>query len=184
MKKVLLLGDSIRLGYQPDVTKLLEGKAIVTGPQDNCRFSAYTLWHAFQWVAEAGEVDIIHWNNGIWDMYTHLQDGERFVTPEEYGRNIARTLKELRALCPKARILFATTTPVADANALITNESIDCINDIARRIMSEEHIEVDDLNLALRGQPELICEDNLHLTAQGYLKAAETVVKALTPYLT
>lgn len=115
----------------------------------------------------AGEPDIIHWNNGIWDMYAHLQDGKSFITPEEYGGNIIRILRELRALCPGSRVLFATTTPVSDQNALITNESIDRINEIARRVMQAEGVEIDDLNRALRGRPELICEDLLHLTPQG-----------------
>lgn len=183
MKKILLLGDSIRLGYQPAVTELLEGKAEVYGPEDNCRFTMYTLWHAFQWVAAAGEPDIIHWNNGIWDMYTHLQDGKSFITPEEYGCNIIRILRELRALCPGSRVMFATTTPVSDQNTLITNESIDRINEIARRVMQAEGVEIDDLNRALRGRPELICEDLLHLTPQGYHTAAQAVVQALSPYL-
>ena len=166
MKRVLLLGDSIRMGYQPMVTELLQGKAEVTGPEDNCRFTLYTLWHVSQWVNAAGEVDLIHWNNGIWDLYTHLQDGSSISTPEEYGRNLRRILKEIQALRPKARILFATTTPVAEGNGQISNESIDCINAIAHEIMRDERIEVDDLNPALRGQAGLLCDDKLHLTEE------------------
>ncbi|WP_257968099.1 hypothetical protein [Peribacillus deserti] len=35
MKKVLLLGDSIRMGYEPFVREALEGKAEVTAPEEN-----------------------------------------------------------------------------------------------------------------------------------------------------
>ena len=42
MKKVVLLGDSIRLGYQPYLTELLKGRAEVGGIEDNGRFSLYT----------------------------------------------------------------------------------------------------------------------------------------------
>ena len=41
--KVLLLGDSIRMSYQPYVACLLDGKAEVIGPTDNCQYSLYTL---------------------------------------------------------------------------------------------------------------------------------------------
>jgi len=44
MKKVMLIGDSIRLGYQAKVAELLKDTALVGGPADNCRFSAYTLF--------------------------------------------------------------------------------------------------------------------------------------------
>ena len=47
MKKVMLLGDSIRLGYRAKVAKLLEGQAMVAGPEENCRFSAYTLFKRY-----------------------------------------------------------------------------------------------------------------------------------------
>ena len=41
MKNVLLIGDSIRKGYDKAVKKTLEGKANVYFPEDNCRFASY-----------------------------------------------------------------------------------------------------------------------------------------------
>ena len=55
MKKVLLLGDSIRMGYQSEVKKLLENEYEVMYPEDNGRFAAYTLWQvnqAFKWTPD------------------------------------------------------------------------------------------------------------------------------------
>ena len=49
MKRVLLLGDSIRLGYEPFVKKGLKGLAEVVGSEDNGRFSKYTLWGVNLW---------------------------------------------------------------------------------------------------------------------------------------
>ena len=43
MKNVLLLGDSIRMGYEPHVRRKLEGRAEVFGPNENGRFALYTL---------------------------------------------------------------------------------------------------------------------------------------------
>ena len=46
MKKVLLLGDSIRMGYDDYVKEALDGKCeVVYDAEDNGRFAAYTLCH-------------------------------------------------------------------------------------------------------------------------------------------
>ena len=45
MKKVVLIGDSIRKGYQPKVQEKLNGEVEVWGPQDNCRHSLWALDH-------------------------------------------------------------------------------------------------------------------------------------------
>ena len=50
MKKILLLGDSIRLNYMPMVCKNLYGRAEVYGPEDNCRYAKYTLWCLSDWL--------------------------------------------------------------------------------------------------------------------------------------
>ena len=54
MKKVMLLGDSIRLSYQPAVQQKLAGAAEVWGPADNCRFAKYTLWETAAWLGQCG----------------------------------------------------------------------------------------------------------------------------------
>ena len=48
MKRVLLLGDSIRMGYDSMVKELLSDKYEVLFPEDNGRFSSYTLWQMNQ----------------------------------------------------------------------------------------------------------------------------------------
>ena len=68
MKNILLLGDSIRMSYQPVVKEMLEGKANVYGPMDNGRWSGYTLNTLRFWLPQMPTPDIVHWNNGIWDM--------------------------------------------------------------------------------------------------------------------
>ena len=69
MKKALLLGDSIRMGYDDMVRGLLAGRAeVLYDPEDNGRFAAYTLWQANQLLRAHGPVDVVHWNNGYWDM--------------------------------------------------------------------------------------------------------------------
>ena len=49
--KVVLIGDSIQMGYQPLVVTNLQGWAEVWGPSENCRHSLWALEHFNQWVA-------------------------------------------------------------------------------------------------------------------------------------
>ena len=71
VKKILLIGDSIRMGYCRFVRELMQGEAEVFYPEDNCRFAQYTLRGLQDWQAQLGlwnGVDLIHWNNGLWDV--------------------------------------------------------------------------------------------------------------------
>ena len=60
--RVMLIGDSIRMSYQPHVARLLEGKAEVVGPKGNCAHSAVTLEFLDQWVEDLGRPE----QSGIW----------------------------------------------------------------------------------------------------------------------
>ena len=41
MKSLLLIGDSIRMGYDKSVKRTLAGKANVIFPEENCRFASF-----------------------------------------------------------------------------------------------------------------------------------------------
>ena len=60
MKKVLLLGDSIRMGYQYQLKELLKDECKVIFSDDNGRFASYTLWQANQMFKEYGRFDLVH----------------------------------------------------------------------------------------------------------------------------
>ena len=60
MKKVLLLGDSIRMGYDDYVKEALDGKCeVVYDAEDNGRFAAYTLWQAKQMFKHHGHFALL-----------------------------------------------------------------------------------------------------------------------------
>lgn len=75
MKKVTLLGDSIRLGYESRVTELLKPDFEVFTYKDNGRFAAYTLRSLFDYREQIAGSDVIHWNNGHWDLCDLFGDG-------------------------------------------------------------------------------------------------------------
>ena len=65
MKKILILGDSIRQGYDKYVKMAFQDVAEVYYPSDNCRFSAYIVRHLIDWKKQlecGDDVDLVHWN--------------------------------------------------------------------------------------------------------------------------
>ena len=182
MKKVLLLGDSIRLNYQPQVGEKLTGIAEVVGPADNCRFTKYTLWHIKIWVDELGKPDIIHWNNGLWDVYRHNTDVGIFTPLEEYLCELKRILTELRKT--EARIIWASTTPVNPNNEFTRNSDIDLYNKAAEEFMKKEQIEINDLNSQIKTNVQLfICQDYTHLSEEGKEVCSDAVAAAIKKYI-
>jgi len=167
MKKVLLLGDSIRLGYQPEVARELEGKFEVWGPEDNCRFAKYTLNELDRIFEKYGKTpDVIHWNNGLWDSAVVCPEDGMFTPPEEYERYMRIVLRELRKRCPV--VLFATTTPVKPESLNQKIENIKVLNDTIVPVMKAENVPVNDLfSLVAEDLEKIICEDNIHHTEYG-----------------
>ena len=54
MKKIVLLGDSIRQGYDKYVKMAFEKTANVYFTGDNCRFTTYIIRHLPDWKNEFG----------------------------------------------------------------------------------------------------------------------------------
>ena len=116
MKKVLLIGDSIRCGaatspgYGIYVREKLLGKAEVYAPSENCRFAQYTLRYLHEWHAQLGnqQYDVIHWNNGLWDAL-RLMGEEPFTPIHFYTDTLTRIYRRIRLLWPDARVIFASS---------------------------------------------------------------------------
>lgn len=117
MKKIVLIGDSIRMGYDKYVKDALEGAAEVYYPKDNCAFTTHILRYAHEW-KQRGEwpddVDLVHWNAGLWDALELFGDVPITSLPH-YRELIARADKRLRMLFPKAKMVFATSTTVNES---------------------------------------------------------------------
>lgn len=187
LPKILLLGDSIRMSYQPTVAKILNGKAQVVGPADNCQFSTYTLESIDRWVDELGVPDIVHWNNGIHDA-GHNPDRTPMQIPlETYGKNLELILSRLKEMTPN--IIWATSTPVhpdrpfRDDQWAWRNEEIDQYNSVATELMNKRDIPINDLHSLVAADPGLyLSEDQLHLSSEGIEKCAEAVAKAIARF--
>ncbi len=116
MKKIVLIGDSIRQGYDKYVKLAFENTSEVFFTNDNCRFTTYIIRHLPDWKNEFGcgdDVDLVHFNAGLWDDLVML-DGKNLVSLETYKENIDRICKLIKIYFPKAKLIFATSTPVQE----------------------------------------------------------------------
>ena len=174
-KKVVLLGDSIRLiGYGDPVKESLEGEFDVWQPKDNCRFAQYTLRGLWDWSEEISGADIIHWNNGLWDVCDLFGDG-LFTPLDEY---VDTMLRIARLLKKRAKtVIFATTTPVRCDNPHNKNEYIAAYNEnIVPRLM-EMGVVINDLYTPLSEDIDAYIreDDKIHLSDAGIKLATEMV---------
>ncbi len=186
--KVLLLGDSIRMSYQPLVTEMLKDTADVVGPDDNCGFTLWTLHSIERWLGEAGAPDIVHWNNGIHDSGHNPERSPVQIPLQTYATTIEYLLQTLRAAGGK--VIWATTTPVHPDRPFDTdqwawrNEEIDEYNAAALEIMNRYGVPVNDLHAVVAADPDTyLREDMLHLSDAGMQQCAEAVTDAVRSVL-
>ena len=180
MKKVTLLGDSIRqIGYGTRVPELLGEDYEVFQPEENCRFVKYTLRMLFDYRAQIEGSDVIHWNNGLWDITTGLfDDGEPFTSEQEYVENMLRVAKELKKL--GKRIIFATITPVHNEYVYNKNSVIQRYNELIVPKLQEMGIEINDLHATvMQDLYKYIGQDQLHLSPEGIEICAKQVADIL-----
>lgn len=196
MKKVLLLGDSIRLGYGQRTAELLSDVAEVVQPEENCRWTKYLFWNFLLW-ADDTKYDLIHWNSGIWDLH-HIDNDEPFCTADEYIRDNERLLSLIRKYSDN--LVWATTIPggkVLDErralNALLNtdrtfpvralttgqkiwNKGIQEFNAAAADLFRRNGVEIDDLYSVMSEHLEdYISGDGIHPNEAGYEALAQQV---------
>jgi lysophospholipase L1-like esterase len=184
LPKVLLLGDSIRMSYQPRVTELLAGRAEVTGPGENCCTALYTSMRLNAWLQAAWKPDFVHWNNGIHDCGRNPERGPEQFTIADYLRNLRTVLDQLRAT--GAKIVWATMTPqhperpCASPKWSWTHDEMRRYNDAALELMTREGLPVNDLRALVLSDPDtLLADDRLHLSPIGVERSAQAVASAI-----
>ncbi|MBQ8294853.1 MAG: SGNH/GDSL hydrolase family protein [Clostridia bacterium] len=178
MVKVTLLGDSIRLiGYGAETVRLLGEGYEVFQPEDNCRFCKYTLRGLFDWEADMKGSEIVHWNNGLWDICRLFGDGT-FTTETEYVETMLRIADILQARYKK--VIFATTTPVRKENPYNSNEDIKRFNDLIVPKLKARGIVINDLYALLcEDIDRYIADDLLHLSEEGIQVCAKQVANII-----
>jgi lysophospholipase L1-like esterase len=182
LPRVLLIGDSISIGYSIPVRKLLAGKANVHRVPGNAGPSSNGLYMIDSWLGDK-HWDVIHFNFGLHDL-KRMSDGKHQVGPEAYERYLRLVVERLKKT--GARLIWASTTPVPEGKVSPPRVPADVAlyNEIALRVMRENSIEVNDLcAFASSRLKEIQQPVNVHFTAAGSNLLAEQVAKTIAAAL-
>ena len=188
LPRVLIVGDSISIGYTPYVKALLEGRAEVRHNPGNAGHTGMGLEKLDRWLGD-GRWDVIHFNWGLWDLAYRPGgsrvrgldkiNGKQTWTPEQYGKNLEQLVKRLRAT--GASLIWATITPVPEAEpGRVAGDDVK-YNAVAAKIMTAHGISINDLYAHMLPRVKEFCigPDNVHLTSKGYQYLVKPVAASI-----
>ena len=183
LPEILLIGDSIRMGYCGAVSNALAGKAEVRWPKGNCQSSQNILISLAWWRGLVSSPKVVQFNCGHWDAAHWDGDDSALTSVEEYGRNVRMIVHRIRRYWPEAKIVFATTTPmnpngVLGGNAR-TTESIARYNAEAVKVARSEGVEVNDLFAFTEKWPTSDYVDYCHFSKPAAKRLGEFVARRL-----
>lgn len=148
LPRVLLIGDSISMGYTLPVRALLQGQANVHRIPTNGGSTKDGVANIDSWLG-SGKWDVIHFNWGLHDL-KHMKDGKlnlagpQVSTLEEYEANLRVLVKRMQAT--GAKLIWATTTPVPEgSDGRPAREEVK-YNAAASRVMKDLGVPTDDLH--------------------------------------
>jgi lysophospholipase L1-like esterase/dienelactone hydrolase len=191
LPRVVLVGDSIRLGYAPKVAQRLAGKATVISSQANGGDSANVLAHLDEWVLRE-RPDLVLLNCGLHDLKRPGADGPHQVELDRYEANLRRIAARIRE-GTKATFLFVNTTPVLDDRHAQRRAGFDRFEADVRRynaaaasVFHELGVPILDLHGIIErvGPETLLGSDGTHFTPPGEDRVAEAVADCVKRTLT
>lgn len=189
--EVLILGDSISIGYTPVVINRLADKANVNRPllseftyvpdhnfavdfghPVNCRGTTYTLEHLDDWLG-TGKWDVIHANWGLWDA--------RRSSVSQYTEQLGRIVTRLKRRTPV--LVIATITPISERHGKSSrpqeNATIIAMNQAISELSQTHGFYVNDLYALVQGNPDLYSQDGRHLREGEYTLLGNQVADVL-----
>ena len=192
LPKVLIIGDSISIGYTPYVIENLKGVAEVRRHRGNAGPTIRGVAGIEEWIGD-GNWDLIHFNWGLWDMYGweyHKEDR----SPKAYGQRLESLVRRLKKT--GAKLVWATTTPACPANETtmerrfqqkvrISSELERKYLEAALTVMNKHGVKVNDLHAFMKPlwSKYAIADNNVHFTKLGSRKLGEKVAKAINSFL-
>ncbi len=175
LPRVLLIGDSISIGYTLPTRAALAGKANVHRPPTNCGGTPNIVRHLDKWLGP-GRWDVIHFNSGIHDL--KRPGGKRAVTPQQYEKNLRIVVKRLKKT--GAELIWCSTTQSPEAVCGAPAKDFVAYNAVARKVMEENAIPVNDLYaFSLPRLEKIQIPVNSHFTPEGSKVLATQVTSAI-----
>ncbi len=183
LPRVLLLGDSVSIGYTLPTRKLLEGKANVHRNAVTNVSSQLAAESVYEWLGNK-KWDVIYFNFGAYDLVIE-KDGAVAVPPDRYENNLRVIIAKIRSHSPGARLIFATTMPVPTeqirSKFKFAGDNAEAYNLIAAKVMRESEIIISDLcALVAPRLAEWQIPGNIHFHRAAYEAIAQEVANRVT----
>lgn len=176
LPKVLIMGDSISIGYTPHVVENLKGIAEVKRHKGNAGPTIRGMAKIEEWLGDE-KWDLIHFNWGLWDMYGweyHKEDR----SPQAYGKRLEFLVARLKKT--GAKLIWATTTPACPTNETTMKrrfkQEVRIPSDLEKKyltvalgVMKKNGVQVNDLHAFIKPQwaKYSIADDNVHFKPEG-----------------
>ena len=176
LPRVLLIGDSISIGYTVAVRQALAGKANVHRAPTNCGPTIRGIEQLDSWLGER-KWDVIHFNWGLHDL-KFIED-KRQVPLDEYEKNLHTLTKRLKET--GATLIWCSTTPYPEKvkPKRIPEDAVK-YNEAAARVMAELEVETDDLySFALDKLDEIQIPNNVHFKPEGSKVLGQEVTRQI-----
>ncbi len=185
MERILIIGDSISIGYTPPVADALAGEAEVVHNPGNGGDSANVLANLPDYLDAAGGAGVVLLNCGLHDIKREFGSDRRQVPLKDYRMNLAEIVSQIKYRT--LPLLWATTTPVIHARHHATKgfdrfeKDVEAYNAAAAEIAAAAEVPVCDLNAAVEaaGRESCIGDDGVHMTDEGNRVLAAKVVQCL-----
>jgi acyl-CoA thioesterase-1 len=191
LPRVLIIGDSISIGYTLDVRELLKGKANVHRIPTNGGPTTNGLKNIQAWLGDS-KWDVIHFNWGLHDLKYIQDDPSKRADPKasgshlqvallDYEKNLAALVKTMQAT--GAKLIWCATTPVpAGSDGRIESDEVK-YNEAAARVMTAAGIPTNDLRAHALAKPEAQLPANVHYSPEGSRYLAEKVAAMIAEHL-
>ena len=185
LPRVLLIGDSISIGYTLPTRKLLEGKVNLHRALTNCGPTTRGLQQIDRWLGET-KWDVIHFNWGLHDLkymkpkggLASPDTGKQQVPIDQYEKNLETLVLRLKKT--GAKLIWAATPPVPDGSGGRVTGDAAKYNAVAAKIMARHGVAIDDLYAFALPQLEKIQRPkNVHFTPAGSKALAEQVAASI-----
>ena len=187
LPRILLIGDSISIGYTLPVQEILKGKVNVHRIPTNGGPTTRGITNIEAWLGK-GKWDLIHFNWGLHDLKFMGPNGENLF-PKEKGGKVQVPLDEYEANLEKltarmkktgAKLVWRNTTPIpSGSKGRYAGDSVK-YNEAAARVMKKHKVPTQDLfTVSKERMEEIMLPANVHYKKEGSRFLGELVARRI-----
>ena len=195
LPRILVIGDSISMGYRGFITKYFKDKAYVDYwvggtwlDPNSVKGENSPVKNAWKGVLSNGPYDVISWNSMTLHMWTPKMPGR--CLERNHAENMSEVIETIHAVSPPSKIVWVRCTPCTVAvdggpNVLdvVKNERYDKFNKITDEVMVKYSIPEVDLYALCEKNLDKASKDGVHWNQDASQLMADEIIKAIEKIL-